>query len=402
MRKKYYALPLPAVLLLAGCSGEGLGDTGALSGIELHITDEGSPEVLLQDGGVESDEEASLVINQGDGDDIDPGQILQVSTASVDPGTGAVQEENFSEDFPSLLYLPLIEDQSEFIYDSLTETDAQVGSEIALYEPASEGDTEDPMGQPAPESLIVLRIDEQFPAHAQGEAQEQSGDLPEVTGDQDEAPQLTSPEEDAEAPEETEAEVLVQGDGEEVQAEDQVVVQYTGWRWSDGTVFDSSWAGVEPDSDEDDEDDAEDANGAGGADDADDEDAAEEDEASEEEAEEISMPYAEALSSLVDGWAAGLEGQQVGSRVLLVVPPEEGYGDAEGHELEEETLIFAVDIIAASPMPEPQEQEMPEQPELSEEEIEELLEEMEQGEGGSEDDEDAQDEDETADDEETD
>lgn len=375
MPKKYYALPLPAVLLLAGCSGEGLGDTGALSGIELHITEDGSPEVLLQDGGVESDEEASVVIDQGDGEDVDPGQILQVSTASVDPATGAVHEESFSEELPSLLYLPLIEDQSEFIYESLTETDAQVGAELALYEPASDGDPEDPMAQPAPESLIILRIDEQFPAHAQGEAQEQSGDLPEVTGEQDEAPQLTVPPEDAEEPGETEAEVLVQGDGEEVEVEDQVVVQYTGWRWSDGTVFDSSWAGVEPESDED----------ADGDEDAEGEDSAEQDEGAEEEGEELSMPYAESLDNLVEGWASGLEGQQVGSRVLLVIPPEEGYGDAEGHELQDETLIFAVDIIATAPMPEPQEQEMPEQPELSEEEIQEMLEEMEQGEADSED-----------------
>lgn len=386
MRKKYYALPLPAVLLLAGCSGDGLGDTDALSGIELHITEDGSPEVLLQDGGVESDEEASLVISQGDGDDIDPEQILQVSTAAVDPESGAIQEENFSEEFPSLLYLPMIEDQSEFIYESLTETDARVGSEIALYEPASDGEEDDPMAMPAPESLIILRIDEQVPPHAQGEAQEQSGDLPEITGEADEAPQLTAPEEDSEPPEETETEVLIQGDGEEVGAEDQVVVQYTGWRWSDGEVFDSSWAGVEPEPGEDEED-------------AEDDAAEEEDEASEEEAEELSMPYAEALSNLVDGWAAGLEGQQVGSRVLLVIPPEEGYGDAEGHELEEETLIFAVDIIASAPMPEPEEQEMPEQPELSEEELEELLEEMEEGEGEPDEDADS-DEDEAAEDDE--
>jgi peptidylprolyl isomerase len=31
--------------------------------------------------------------------------------------------------------------------------------------------------------------------------------------------------------------------------------------------------------------------------------------------------------------------------VLVVIPPEFGYGDSEGNELQDETLVFVVDIL---------------------------------------------------------
>lgn len=359
MRKKHHAaLAAPAVLLLAACSGDGLGDTSALSGIDLHFTDEGVPEVLISNP-VEADEESSVILSQGDGEELDPEQILHVSSATVDPSSGAVQQENFSEDLPSLLFLPMIEQQSEFIYDSLMETGATVGSDLALYEPG----TPETGGV---DSLIILRIDDQVPAYATGEEQEQSGDLPEITSVEGEAPELAeAPGDDEDAPEETASEVLIAGDGEEIGATDQVVVRYTGWKWSDGEVFDSAWPGVTAGAAEDDE--------ADEADDADD---------SEDEAEGEETPPAPPasfpLDNLVAGWAEGLEGKHVGDRVLLVIPPEEGYGESEGHELQDETLIFVVDVIEAAPMPEQTQQEMPEQPELSEEELEELQEMLEE------------------------
>ena len=53
------------------------------------------------------------------------------------------------------------------------------------------------------------------------------------------------------------------------------------------------------------------------------------------------------IGQLIPGWDEGLVGQTVGSRVLLSVPPEMGYGTQEGHDLAEDTLLFVVDIIDA-------------------------------------------------------
>ena len=361
MRQKYYALAAPVALLLARCSSDGLGDTSALSGVDLHFTDEGVPEVLISNP-VESDEEASLILDQGDGEAVDPAQILRVSSATVDPASGAVNQESFSDGAPSLLYLPMIREQSEFIYESIVETGATVGSDIALYEPGSP----DTGGM---DSLVILRIEDQAPAHADGEVQEQSGELPEITSEVGEAPEIVEvPGEDAEAPEETQSEVLIAGDGEEVGATDQIVVRYTGWRWSDGEVFDSSWPGVEPVREGEPEEDAP-------------EDTDEESEDGAEEEPADVPPASFPLEELVPGWTEGLEGKQVGDRVLLVIPPEAGYGEFDDHELQDETLVFVVDLVEAAPMPEQTEEQMPEQPELSEEELEELEEMMEDQDG---------------------
>ena len=53
---------------------------------------------------------------------------------------------------------------------------------------------------------------------------------------------------------------------------------------------------------------------------------------------------------VIKGWDKGLVGATVGSRILLVVPPADGYG-AEGKAPTigaKDTLVFVVDILAAT------------------------------------------------------
>ena len=97
-----------------------------------------------------------------------------------------------------------------------------------------------------------------------------------------------------------------QGDGPAVEEGDTVTVHYTGWLW-DGTQFDSSWDKGSP------------------------------------------ATFTLADGQLIDGWVQGLAGQTVGSQVLLVIPPELGYG-ADGNDTIPggSTLVFVVDILAAS------------------------------------------------------
>jgi FKBP-type peptidyl-prolyl cis-trans isomerase len=100
-------------------------------------------------------------------------------------------------------------------------------------------------------------------------------------------------------------EVLESGTGAPVVAGQSITVHYSGWLWNGGT-FDSSWDRGEP------------------------------------------ISFVIARGSLIDGWVDGLVGQPVGSKVLLVVPPEAGYGDrAMGPIPAGSTLVFAVDVIAA-------------------------------------------------------
>lgn len=95
---------------------------------------------------------------------------------------------------------------------------------------------------------------------------------------------------------------LIQGSGAEVQESGTVKAHYTGWLL-DGTQFDSSWDSGAP----------------------------------------IDFP----LSNVIQGWQQGLAGQKVGSQVLLVIPPDLGYGDQESGSIPaNSTLVFVVDILA--------------------------------------------------------
>ena len=52
---------------------------------------------------------------------------------------------------------------------------------------------------------------------------------------------------------------------------------------------------------------------------------------------------------VIMGWNLGLTGQKVGSRVLLEIPPDMGYGpDGQGPIGPDETLIFVVDVVSAT------------------------------------------------------
>lgn len=111
---------------------------------------------------------------------------------------------------------------------------------------------------------------------------------------------------DSETPNEgLQVEATTVGDGEAVAAGAFVVVNYAGLVWGSDTTFDSSF----------------DRSAASGF----------------------------SLTGVVEGWGLALEGQTVGSRVLISIPPDLGYG-SEGNESAgiggEDTIVFVVDIIA--------------------------------------------------------
>ncbi len=116
-------------------------------------------------------------------------------------------------------------------------------------------------------------------------------------------PTITIPK--ADPPTETKIAVLKQGDGEVVQSGDTVTVQYKGVLWRNGQVFDSSW-------------------GRG---------------------QVVSFQ----TTKVVKGFQMALEGQKVGSQVIAIVPPADGYGSAGSGEITAtDTMVFVVDILKTS------------------------------------------------------
>jgi peptidylprolyl isomerase len=99
---------------------------------------------------------------------------------------------------------------------------------------------------------------------------------------------------------------VVVGDGPEVKAGQTVVVQYKGILWRNGKEFDSSWSSGQP------------------------------------------FVTTIGTGAVIPGWDKGLVGETVGSRVMLIVPPKDGYGDAGSGEIRgTDTMVFAVDILGA-------------------------------------------------------
>ncbi|WP_309095032.1 FKBP-type peptidyl-prolyl cis-trans isomerase [Streptomyces sp.] len=155
--------------------------------------------------------------------------------------------------------------------------------------------------------VFVVDIQDAFNATSSAKGKEvpqQNADLPKVgTNTDGKAPSIEVP--DKAAPKKLVAEYVLEGDGEEVAAENSVLVQYKGVLWDGGKEFDSSYANKQL----------------------------------------VSF----SLQQVVKGWAQGLTGKKVGSRVLIVVPPELGYGDnpPQGSGIKKDsTLVFSVDILA--------------------------------------------------------
>lgn len=302
---RFAALGLTATLALASCSSpEGAGDAEALDGIEFSLVNE-QPEITINDP-IEAEEVSSTVLETGEGETTQSGDLVQLDTALVDPATGEILQQNYGMGGDLLTLSEQFKSQTPEVYDVLV--DQQVGSTMAYYIPEGTYNTA------STAQLMVITIRDIVPAQATGEPIDQADldeSLPAVTLD-DNTGEPTIAEPEGEAPEELIVQPLIQGDGAEVTEESFVTVQYRGIKWSDGEEFDSSWSRGEP--------------------------------------------TGFSLQEVVAGWREGLAGQAVGSQVMIVVPPEKGYGGTP-HELAEETLVFVVDILSSV---EPQQQEIEE------------------------------------------
>ncbi|CAL9318604.1 FKBP-type peptidyl-prolyl cis-trans isomerase [Streptomyces sp. SudanB182_2057] len=132
--------------------------------------------------------------------------------------------------------------------------------------------------------------------------------LPEVgTGTDGKAPKVTVP--GAAPPKKLVSRYVLEGDGPELKADQTVLCQFQGLVWDGGKTFERTY-----------------------------------------DSGRLSQFSLKQMQEAVKGLSQGLTGKKVGSRVLIVVPPELGYGDnpPEGGAIKKgSTLVFTVDILAA-------------------------------------------------------
>jgi len=134
------------------------------------------------------------------------------------------------------------------------------------------------------------------------------GTLPTVSAKSGTAPSVTFS--SASPPSALVTKTLVKGKGAKVAKGDYVIAQYAGFIWRTKKVFGSSWSSGSP----------------------------------------FGFTIGASPEQVIPGWDKGLVGQTIGSRVMLSIPPAQGYGSSGASQAGikgNDTLLFVVDIIDA-------------------------------------------------------
>jgi FKBP-type peptidyl-prolyl cis-trans isomerase len=182
---------------------------------------------------------------------------------------------------------------------------AKVDGRVAVVIPGKEAfaKSSPPTGMSANDSIVVVvDFKAAYLSRAQGIAQVAQAGLPSVVLAPDGRPGITVPA--ADPPAKLQVADLIAGNGATVKSGDSVLVNYTGVIWKTGTVFDSSWETGKP------------------------------------------ITAKVTKGQAIAGFLSALKGQKVGSQVLAVIPPDQGYGKtANGSIPANSTLVFVVDIL---------------------------------------------------------
>lgn len=244
----------------------------------------------------------------GTGAPIEKGQLVDVDYTLLNGSTGEVLEAT-TYDGSSPAQIVAGGNAITGLADGLL--CAKVDSRIAITIAPEDGlgaSNAASLGIAADDTLVVVvDITKALLARADGEPQIPENGFPNVVLAEDGTPGISKPSGDA--PTKLEIDTLKQGDGATVQEGDSVVVNYSGWLWSDGTIFDSSWQNGQP----------------------------------------VPLTAADGTTTqggVVPGFAKALIGAKVGSQVIAIIPPDQGYGDtATGSIPAGSTLVFVVDVL---------------------------------------------------------
>ncbi|MEZ0446540.1 FKBP-type peptidyl-prolyl cis-trans isomerase [Cellulomonas sp. ICMP 17802] len=302
------ALALTLGLSLAACSGDAgadpsaspsasstsaasAADTAALAKVTVEGDAGAKPTVTLPSTPFTVTSLVARVVDEGTGAEITEGQTVSVHELAVSGTDGSAIGDTYSGTPESIV----ADDQlAPPLHDVLV--GQKVGVRILIAAPGDSG-TNVYFAE-----VVDAKDTPPVPARAEGEAVTPPAGLPTVTLDADGKPSITPL--TTAAPTTLVSQTLIKGAGAPVTADQTLTVNYTGWLW-DGTQFDSSW--------------------------------------------DTGDHATFALSGVIPGWTQGLTGQTVGSQVLLIIPPDLGYGaTASGKIPANSTLVFVVDILAAS------------------------------------------------------
>jgi peptidylprolyl isomerase len=246
------------------------------------------------------------VLSEGDGAKTKKGDALQVNYL----GQTWVADKPFDNSFDRKQPLDLTLGAGDVIPGWEQGLEGQkVGSRVELSIPPDLGYGDQAKGEEIPaNSTLVFVVDilkaTTLPASATGtEAAQENSDLPKVgTNTDGKAPSVTFPKSDP--PAELVSNYVLEGEGDVIKATDSVVVKYEAYLWKDAKKFDSTY----------------------------------------QQGKTQTFPLAQVT---LKGLKDGLVGKKLGSRVLLVIPPDQGFSDQEQQGIpKNSTLVFTADLLA--------------------------------------------------------
>ena len=303
-----------AVALIAGCStasstgSSSTTQTTDLSAVRVTGADDAKPTLTFKAPFVTSKTDRQ-VLKSGSGSIVTAGQRVSINYVGVNGADGKEFDTSFGKSDATFTL-----DTKDIIKGMVTGlTGTTVGSRVLIAIPPADGygTTGAPSAGIGPTDTLLFVVDVKSTTtvltRATGTAVRPRKGLPTValnksTG----APTITLLK--GKAPTKLVVQPLIVGNGAKVTKGETITVNYTGVIWPGGKKFDSSWDRGTPDS------------------------------------------FAIGVGRVIAGWDEGLVGQTVGSQILLVIPPDKGYG-ASGSPTAgikgTDTLVFVVDILGA-------------------------------------------------------
>jgi peptidylprolyl isomerase len=254
-------------------------------------------------------ETARTIIAQGDGAAVAQGQRVTVNYVGIN-GTDGQQFDSSWTRSPASFVVGVGDYVMKGVVQGLI--GVPIGSRVLVAVPAKDaygvsGAADRSIG-PTDTIIFVMDIESARAVltRATGTAVTPDKTLPKVKLDKDGKPILTI---SGSPPSRLVVQPLIKGKGLPVKKGQQITVQYVGEVWSTGKIFDSSWDRKAP------------------------------------------STFTIGTGEVLAGWDRGLVGQPVGSQVMLILPPDMGYGALGRPDIGikgPDALICVVDILDAA------------------------------------------------------
>ena len=302
---------LASALLLSACGEEAPSSrSAALSAVSVEGSDPKKGPTVTVDAPLKVSTTESSVLTEGEGATVAKDDLVSIQAVIVNGTDGKVAHSTWAS---GAVGLDLAAPELFGSFRSQL-PGKKVGSRVLITATpqdafGDQGNAELGVGADDPVVFVVDLVSaSKILDEAEGKAVAPKKGLPTVTMNEGKPATITVPK-GVKAPTKTVVQPLIQGAGAKVTKGQTVRVAYTGALYKDGSVFDSS--------------------------------------ASRPEQPYFEFPVGQ--GQVIKGWDNGLQGQTVGSRVLLVIPPADGYGAAGSPPKisANDTLVFVVDVLAA-------------------------------------------------------